>query len=77
MPQFTDATDWYAICDPALVPGIEVGFLNGRDTPELLMQEVQDGASVFTNDLISYKVRWEFGGGWLDYRAAVWSQVTG
>lgn len=77
VPQFTDVTDWYVISDPMLVPGIEVGFLNGRDTPEMLMQEAQDGASVFTNDLISYKVRWEFGGGWLDYRGAVWSQVAG
>jgi hypothetical protein len=77
VPQFTDVTDWYLIADPMIVPGIEVGFLNGRDTPEMLMQEGGDGQYVFTNDLISYKVRWEFGGGWVDYRGAVWSQVAG
>jgi hypothetical protein len=32
---------------------------------------------VFTNDQMSFKVRWEFGGAWLDYRGAFWGNVAG
>jgi hypothetical protein len=31
----------------------------------------------FANDQIPTKVRWEFGGGRVDYRGAYWSQVAG
>ena len=75
--QFTDATDWYVVADPRHVETVEVGFVGGRETPDLLMQEAPLEGQVFTNDQISFKVRWEFGGGWLDYRGAVWSQVAG
>ncbi len=75
--QFTDATDWYVVADPRHVETIEVGFVGGRETPDLLMQDAPLEGQVFTNDQISFKVRWEFGGGWLDYRGAVWSQVAG
>ena len=77
MAQFTDVTDWYLICDPALVESVEIGFVGGREEPELLMQDAPSQGSVFTNDQISFKVRWEFGGGWVDYRGAFWSQVAG
>lgn len=75
--QFTDVTDWYVLGDPNQVEMIEVGFVGGRETPDLLMQDAPLEGQVFTNDQMSFKVRWEFGGGWLDYRGAVWSQVTG
>lgn len=77
VPQFTDVTDWYIFADPRMAEGIEIGFVGGRETPELLMQDGPAEGQVFTNDQMSYKVRWEFGGGWLDYRPAVWSQVAG
>jgi hypothetical protein len=77
VPQFTDPTDWYLVCDPAHVETIEIGFVNGRETPELLLQEAPDAGQVFTNDQISFKIRWEFGGAWIDYRGAFWSQVAG
>ena len=75
--QFTDATDYYLICDPADIESIEIGFVNGREDPELLVQDAPLLGQVFTNDQMSFKVRWEFGGGWLDYRGAFWSQVAG
>ena len=75
-PQFSDAKDYYLMADPAQIECLEVGFINGQETPELLVQDNPTAGSVFTNDAISYKVRWEFGGGWLDYRGAYWAEVA-
>ncbi|MGH2356199.1 MAG: Mu-like prophage major head subunit gpT family protein, partial [Chloroflexota bacterium] len=75
--QFTDVTDWYVMADPALVEGLEVGFVGGREAPDLLLQDAPTAGMVFTNDQISFRVRWEFGGGWVDYRGAFWAQVAG
>ena len=76
VPQFSDAKDYYLMADPAQSECLEVGFINGQETPELLVQDNPTAGSVFTNDAISYKVRWEFGGGWLDYRGAYWADVA-
>src|SRR5581483_7810634 len=65
VPQFVDATDWYLVTDPQQVETIEIGFVGGRETPELLLQDRPDTGQVFTNDQITYKIRWEFGGGWV------------
>ncbi len=75
--QFTDPTDWYLVCDPSRVESVEVGFLFGRQSPELLVQADPALGQVFKNDQITYKIRWEFGGGWIDHPAALWSQVAG
>ncbi len=75
-PQFTDVKDYYLMADPAQSECLEVGFINGQETPELLVQDNPTAGSVFTNDAISYKVRWEFGGGWLDFRGAYWADVA-
>ncbi len=64
------------MADPAATEGIEIGFLNGQETPDLLVQDNPTDGSVFTNDAISYKVRHIFGGGWLDYRAGYASVVA-
>jgi hypothetical protein len=75
--QFTDVTDYFLICDPMDIESIEIGFVGGREEPELLLQDAPLLGQVFTNDQISFKVRWEFGGGWLDYRGAFWGNVAG
>jgi hypothetical protein len=80
-PQLTDPTDWYLVCDPRESETIEVGFVEGREEPELLMQDGTAGGSgaevTFTQDVIRFKVRWGFGAGWIDYRGAYWGQVAG
>lgn len=68
VPQFTNAHNWYLVADPRQIECIEVGFLNGREEPELLMQDSPSAGTVFTNDEISYKVRHIYGAGVLDYR---------
>ncbi|HET7770100.1 MAG TPA: Mu-like prophage major head subunit gpT family protein, partial [Chloroflexota bacterium] len=48
--QFTDATDWYLICAPRDIESIEIGFVGGKQEPELLMQDAPLLGQVFTND---------------------------
>ena len=70
VPQLTTAYQWYLLADPTQIEGIEIGFLNGREEPELLVQDNPAVGLVFTNDAISYKLRHIYGLGWLDYRGA-------
>jgi hypothetical protein len=70
VPQFTTTYQWYLLADPSQVESLEVGFLNGREEPELLVQDNPTQGAVFTNDAISYKVRHIYGAGWLDFRGA-------
>lgn len=76
VPNWTDGNNWYVMADPAQVEGIELGFLNGREEPELMVQSNPTDGAVFTNDALAFKVRWIFGGGWLDYRAGYGSVVA-
>jgi hypothetical protein len=77
MPVFTDTNNWYLLTDPAQVETIEIGFVGGQETPELFVQDGPTTGAVFTNDAITYKIRWEFGGGWVDYRGAYGAIVAG
>jgi hypothetical protein len=54
---WTDATDWYAFADPALSPVLEVGFYQGREEPELFVQDAQTVGSMFDADKVTYKIR--------------------
>ena len=68
VPTLTDANDWYLIADPNTVPTIEVGFYQGRQDPELLIQDQPAVGSVFTNDEFTWKIRHIWGLTVLDYR---------
>jgi len=76
VPQWTDANNWYVMCDSQQIECIELGFLNGREEPELLVQDNPTDGAVFTHDAIAFKVRHIYGGGWLDYRGAYGSIVA-
>ena len=65
---FTDANNWYAVADPAMVPTITVDFYQGRQDPELFMQDMGTVGSVFDSDQIKYKIRHIYGGAVQDYR---------
>ena len=47
--------------EPADCDGLEVGFVNGRDSPELFLADDPRTGLTLTNDQITYKVRFEFG----------------
>lgn len=73
---WTDTNNWWGIADPALVPTIEVGFYQGRETPELFVQDQPNVGSVFTADKITYKVRYIYGFAVLEYRSFGFMEVT-
>ena len=73
---WTDSDNWYLVADPNYIPTIELGFLNGKQEPELLTQNDPTVGSVFTADKISYKIRHIYGGAVLDFRG-FYGEVVG
>ena len=65
---WTDATDWFLVADPSRIETIEISFFNGRQAPELFVQDQATVGSVFTADKISYKIRHIYGGDVIDFR---------
>jgi hypothetical protein len=57
VPNWTDATDWAAVADPAQFPAIWLIWLRGRRTPELFSAEDERSGAMFTNDVMRFKVR--------------------
>jgi hypothetical protein len=74
---WTDATDWVLVAMPQDVIGLEVGFVNGQETPELFASDIPNVGSLFTNDKITYKIRHEYGAVITDWRAFDGSIVAG
>uniref|UniRef100_A0A6M3K9I3 Putative capsid protein n=1 Tax=viral metagenome TaxID=1070528 RepID=A0A6M3K9I3_9ZZZZ len=73
---FWDAIDdnaWAMTADPAMVPVIEVGFLGGKETPDLAT-EAENSGSNFSADKVTYRIRQVFGLKPLDHRG-VYKQV--
>lgn len=68
VPYWTDANDWAVVADPRQISTIEVGFLNGREEPELFVQDTPNVGSLFTNDQVTYKIRHIYSGAVMDYR---------
>ena len=69
-PLLGDANNWYIVADPKSIATIEVGFLNGKQTPDVLMRED------FEREVIWYKARLVFGGAIMDYRGLYGAIVT-
>jgi len=67
---WTDVNNWYLTCDPNDIPGIEIGFLDGRQDPELFVQDLPNVGSMFSNDQLTYKIRHIYGGAVVDYRGS-------
>jgi len=65
---FTDDTNWYLIASLLDIDLIEIGFLFGKEEPEIFLQDQSTVSQVFTHDKITYKVRHEYGGAVVDYR---------
>jgi hypothetical protein len=65
---WTDVNDWCLSADPERLPSVEMGFIDGQQDPELFIQDIPLGGSMFTNDQITYKIRHRYGGAVIDYR---------
>ena len=66
---WTDANDWALAADPLDIPGMEVGFLDGNEEPEIFVQDSPTQGSMFSNDNLTWKLRHIFGGAITDRRA--------
>ena len=66
---WTDANDHYYTADPSLAPTVEVGVYQGREDPELFVQDNPTLGSVFTSDRITYKIRHIWSTKALDHRS--------
>jgi hypothetical protein len=67
---WTDTNDWCTVADPADIPTIEMGFLDGREEPELFVQDNPTVGSLFSNDKLTWKIRHIYGGNVTDFRGA-------
>lgn len=76
-PLLTDVTDWYVTRQPADVEMIEVGFLNGQESPEVFLADNQQVGTMFMADKLQYKTRHIYGGEIADYRGLDKSVVAG
>ncbi len=65
---WTDPNDYFVMADPADVPTIEVGFLDGKVTPELFVQDDPNVGSMFAADKATWKVRHIWGYAPVDHR---------
>jgi len=65
---WTDVNNYWLTADVSQTPMIEIGFVGGREEPELFVQDQPNVGSMFSNDQLTYKLRHEYGGGVLDYR---------
>ncbi len=66
-PFLTSASAWYVMADPQAAPVVEVGFLDGKQAPDLLMKRADtvnlaggEDPYGYEFDEIFYKVRFDF-----------------
>lgn len=59
---WTDGNDWCTVANPTVLPVLEIGFLDGREEPELFVQDQPNAGSMFSNDKTTYKIRHIYGG---------------
>lgn len=62
-------SNYYLSARPEDMEGIEVGFLQGREDPEIFVQDNPLVDNTFIYDQIRHKVRHEYGGCVVDFRA--------
>lgn len=65
---WTDTNNWFLVADPKDIPTIEIGFLDGKEEPELFVQDMPNVGSMFSNDKLTYKIRHIYGGAVMDFR---------
>jgi hypothetical protein len=59
---------WYFGTFPVNAPFLEIGFLDGYQTPQLFIANLPTQGTQFTNDQLQYKAKFVFGGKPIDYR---------
>lgn len=79
----TDPSDWYLAASPQEAPVVGVGFLNGKETPDIMLKDpgmrlVLGGSDPYGMefDEITWKIRHEWGYSNLDWRGMVKAVVA-
>lgn len=72
----TNAKDHWFVCNPMDCPTIELGFFQGREDPELFVQDMPNIGSMFNADKLTYKIRHIYGGAPLDHRGVYYQDVA-
>jgi hypothetical protein len=74
-PWLNDPNDYYITADPQIAPGLAVGFLNGKQTPDIFLRDPGMRNVLGTSDPYSmhydeifWKVRHDWGTVILDWR---------
>ncbi len=67
-PQLSNTSQWFMAADPRIVDTIEIGFVGGQVNPALFIQDQPLFGLNFSQDVVSYKIRHEYGGAVMDYR---------
>jgi hypothetical protein len=65
---FTDVNDWGLLLPPTVADMVEMGYLNGREDPELFVADMPQSEQVFVADKIRHKIRHEYAGAVIDFR---------
>jgi hypothetical protein len=73
---WSDANNWFALCDPMILATIEIGFLDSEEEPEILLQDDPRSGTMFSHDKRTYKVRHVYGGVVRDFRGVQGAIVT-
>ncbi len=76
VPSWTDTNDYAVVADPRDCVGFEIGFLDGKEEPEVFVSNLPDAGSFFNNDAITYKIRHIWGGAVINWRAYYGQVVT-
>jgi len=69
VPILTDENDWGLLLPPELIDMVEMGYLNGREEPEMFIADSPQSEQVFVADKVRYKGRHEYAGAVVDYRS--------
>jgi hypothetical protein len=65
---WTDPNNYWVAASPDQTPMIEVGFVGGREEPEIFVSDTPNNGSMFHNDSITWKIKHTYGGAVLDFR---------
>jgi len=71
-----DASDWGLLLPPSEVDMIEMGYLNGRQDPEMFLADSPQSEQVFVADKIRYKIRHEYAGTVISYPSGYKAEVA-
>jgi hypothetical protein len=74
-PLLVDTDDWYGGCFSDKAPFLEIGFLDGYQTPQLFIANDPRYGAEFTNDQLQIKAKFVFGGKPIDFRGVFATKV--